>query len=308
MILTASIFVSLTFALVAYLVFAPLPKLSKRLSPWDSVAKVRLLGTFGGPEQLAAKNQGSLGFVFEFFRPIYDSLAKAVAKIANLDNEEALAIKLAQAGVKTTVTQYKISLVKKVVFALLIGFVLGSATGNVAGLIFCPAILSFIMFTKTQAGLDKAIEQRRQTIRLELYTINQLLALHVRTGAGVSQALSRISLRTNGIIADEISDVLNRVRSGTSIEDSLYIASKSTAEPHAKRAFNLLAAASHRGVDLTQGLLDLAKDLRRTLREDVKATSAKRRAAMLLPTIGLLAPIMLLFVAAPIPSIVLGGR
>jgi hypothetical protein len=94
MILTASVLVSLTFACVAYLVFAPLPKLSKRLSPWDSVAKVRLLGTFGGQEQLAAKNQGSLGIVFEFFPPIYDSLAKAVAKIANLDNVEELSIKL----------------------------------------------------------------------------------------------------------------------------------------------------------------------------------------------------------------------
>ena len=73
-------------------------------------------------------------------------------------------------------------------------------------------------------------------------------------------------------------------------------------------AAKLLAAASHRGIDLTGGLLDLAKDLRRTLREDIKTTSAKRRAAMLLPTIGILAPIMLLFVAAPIPSIVLGGN
>jgi len=307
MILITSILIALTVSLIAYLIFTPLPKLSRRLSPWDSVVKVRLLGSFGD-RSIQTKNQENLGFAFEFFKPIYDSASKAISRIANLDNEEELALKLHQAGIDITVSRYKVSLIKKVIFTLLVGFIVGSATGSLAGLLFCPSILSFIVFTKSRSSLDKAIEQRRQTIRLELYTINQLLALHVRTGAGVSQALSRISARTNGIISNEILDVLNRVRTGVSIEDSLYNAGKSTAEPHAKRTYNLLAAASHRGVDLTQGLLDLAKDLRRTLREDVKATSAKRRAAMLLPTIGLLAPIMLLFVAAPIPSIVLGGR
>jgi hypothetical protein len=38
----------------------------------------------------------------------------------------------------------------------------------------------------------------------------------------------------------------------------------------------------------------------------VRKQAIRRRAAMLLPTIGILAPIMLLFIAAPLPSIVFG--
>jgi tight adherence protein C len=55
-------------------------------------------------------------------------------------------------------------------------------------------------------------------------------------------------------------------------------------------------------------LLALSDDLRDARREELRQAAVKRRAAMLLPTIGILAPIMLLFIAAPLPSIVFGMR
>jgi hypothetical protein len=61
-----------------------------------------------------------------------------------------------------------------------------------------------------------------------------------------------------------------------------------------------------RGADLAEGLLALSAQLREARREAVRKQAVRRRAAMLLPTIGILAPIMLLFIAAPLPSIVLG--
>jgi hypothetical protein len=63
-----------------------------------------------------------------------------------------------------------------------------------------------------------------------------------------------------------------------------------------------------RGSDLAAALLAIGDDLREARREALRKASVKRRAAMLAPTIGVLAPIMLLFVAAPLPSIVLGKR
>jgi hypothetical protein len=68
-----------------------------------------------------------------------------------------------------------------------------------------------------------------------------------------------------------------------------------------------LAAASHRGVDLTQGLLDLAKDLRRTLREDV-SYKRKTQSSYVVANDWFVSSNHVAFVAAPIPSIVLGGR
>ena len=52
----------------------------------------------------------------------------------------------------------------------------------------------------------------------------------------------------------------------------------------------------------------MSEDLRDAGREEIRKTATKRRAAMLVPTIAVLAPVMLLFIAAPLPSIVFGSR
>lgn len=308
MIFASSALLSITLTLIVYKALKPFPKLSSKLSPYDTVVRVRLSGSatsIGTGKKLTIETSSIL---FELFRPMYESAQRLILKIASIDDFDRTTLKLLHAGLEPNVETYRTHLVKKILLFTGAGIFLGTAIGSPKALIFFPLILGFIAFSKTKASLDKRIENRRLAIRSELYTVDQLLALYVRTGSGVSQALLSIAHRTNGIVSQEINEVLKRVRAGIPIDESLYIAARNTPEPHAMRTYKLLAAASHRGVDLTQGLLDLAKDLRRTLREDIKATGAKRRAAMLLPTIGILAPIMLLFVAAPIPSIVLTGN
>jgi len=53
-------------------------------------------------------------------------------------------------------------------------------------------------------------------------------------------------------------------------------------------------------------LLAFSEDIRDDRREDLKKAATRRRAAMLVPIIALLAPVMLLFILAPIPRIVFG--
>jgi Flp pilus assembly protein TadB len=303
MIIFAALFISLFVGGIIYLVFPQRPSLAKRLHPYATVVRVRLNGTYDTTTKVVSEN-----YFQEFLRPVYEALTRVVVKISSFESEDSLSLRLEQAGMDPSVTAYRALLTKRVLINAAVGLCAGVAIKKPVGVIFFPVVLSVIAFSRTQASIDAKIEQRRSTMRAELYTIDQLLALHIRTGSGVVQALQSIVRRTRGIIPGECEAVLNRARTGQSIEDSLYIAAQKSPEPHAVRMYKLLAAASHRGVDLTGALLDLAYDLRRSLREDVKATSAKRRAAMLIPTIGILAPIMLLFIAAPIPSIVLGGR
>jgi hypothetical protein len=81
-----------------------------------------------------------------------------------------------------------------------------------------------------------------------------------------------------------------------------------TPEPNAARTYNLFAAGTERGVDLGTALRSLSEDLRDARREELRRAATKRRAAMLIPTIAVLAPIMLLFIAAPLPTVIFGGR
>jgi Flp pilus assembly protein TadB len=145
-------------------------------------------------------------------------------------------------------------------------------------------------------------------MRLELYTVNQLLAMHVRTGAGPIQAVQRLVDRGVGAVVDEFAAVLTAVRRGTPEPAAFRRAAELTAEPAAARTYKLFAAGAERGVDLAAGLRALSEDLRDARREEIRKTATRRRAAMLVPTIAVLAPVMLLFIAAPLPSIVFGSR
>ena len=78
---------------------------------------------------------------------------------------------------------------------------------------------------------------------------------------------------------------------------------------NASEAFAAIAeVAGVRAQDLGEALRALSDDLRDVRRDELRRQATRRRAAMLVPTIAVLAPIMLLFVIAPLPSIVLGGR
>jgi Flp pilus assembly protein TadB len=162
--------------------------------------------------------------------------------------------------------------------------------------------------TRQRGRLDRAIEARRVRMRIEIYTVNQLLAMRVRTGGGVVHAVSQLIGRGRGDVVGELAEVLRLHRAGLKASDAFLHAARITPEPACSRTYALLAAAEERGADLAGGLLELSEDVREARREAMRRAATKRRAAMLLPIIGILAPVMLLFIGAPLPQLVLNWR
>src|SRR5262249_45262360 len=117
------------------------------------------------------------------------------------------------------------------------GAVVGAAAGVVAGL------------TRTRRRLDREVAARAERIRLELYTVNHLLAMHVRTGAGPIQAVQRLVERGRGAAIGELRDVLVWMRSGMSEAEAFRHAAELTPEQSAARTHQLLAAGLGRSVD-----------------------------------------------------------
>jgi Flp pilus assembly protein TadB len=225
-------------------------------------------------------------------------------------SDERLARMLRQAGTPdVTPDQYR---VRQVVTACASALIAGTVAAVVIRkpiIVLVAAAAGFLYgATRTRRHVERAIEERATRIRLELYTINHLLAMHVRTGAGAMQAVQRLVDRGRGAVVDELADVLTWTRSGMAEPDAFRRAAELTPEPSAARTYHLLAAGVERGVDLGAGLLALSADIRDARREELHKQAVRRRAAMLVPTIAVLAPIMLLFIAAPLPSIVLGHR
>jgi tight adherence protein C len=304
----AAMFGALLTAGVAGVVVPPTARLAPRLRPYTLGARARL----GRSADLVARPADALrgGPLGRLVAPPLRAGVERLSRMVERRSDEALALSLTHAGYyDVTPDDYRNRAVGAVVLFGVAGAVLGIVALHSLVLTLALGGCGVIFgASRTRGRVDRAVAERRERIRLELYTVNQLLAMHVRTGAGPIQATQRIVDRGSGVLADELQGVLRAVRSGSSEPEAFRRAADLTPEPGASRTYKLLAAGAERGVDLAGGLRALSDDLRDARREEIRKTATKRRAAMLVPTIAVLAPVMLLFIAAPLPSIVFGGR
>jgi Flp pilus assembly protein TadB len=292
---------------VAATLVPPTRRLGPRVRPYAIAARARF-GRGADVTDLATSTPSTS--VVRVFGPPMGALVHRLGRLLERRTDAALARSLHQAGfVDVTPDAYRTRMAVQVLTFGAGGASLGVLVFHrpiaAIGLALCGVVFGA---SRLRGRLDRGIADRRERIRLELYTVNQLLAMHVRTGAGPVQATQRIVDRGHGVVVDELRGVLAAMRNGVGESEAFRHAADITPEPAAARTYKLFATGAERGVDLADGLRALSEDLRDARREEIRQTATKRRAAMLVPTIAVLAPVMLLFIAAPLPSIVFGSR
>lgn len=292
----------------------PTARLAPRVRPYTVTAR-STLGRSADVRGVVEEGAGLSPSTFHrLFGPLAEALARALGRVVDHVGDEVVLVRLRQAGLFDDVPEqrraqeYRVRQLGSAAVGAAAGaagilVVTGStglmALGGLAGLVFGA--------TRWRGRVDRAIEERRRRMQIELYTVNQLLAMNVRVGGGVVHAMRRVVERGRGEVVSEFAEVLAAHRSGRRIAEALAHAASTTAEPHAARTYKLLASGAAYGADLAEGLRALSEDIRDQRTEALKRTATKRRMAMLVPIIVILAPVMLLFIAAPLPSLVFGG-
>ena len=312
--LLVSIFSGVSAAALAALLVPPARRLAPRVRPYTVISRTNLGRS---PDVLSVAVPGPImgaGVVARLFGPMVVALAGRFGKLVEATGDEGMALKLRQAGLfndlpeDVRLQEYRIRQLGTTVAASALGGIVGSVVGEGASLAVLLGVLGFVVgATRSRAAVDRAIEERRDRMRIEIYTINQLLAMRIRVGGGVVQAVHQLALRGTGAVVDELGEALRLHRIGMPAAEAFNRIATTTPEAHSARTYALLAAADERGADLGEALLALSEDVREGRREAMKRQATKRRAAMLIPTIVILAPVMLLFVAAPLPSMIFGN-
>jgi tight adherence protein C len=290
----------------------PTRPLAGRVRPYTTAERVRLGAPPGRPPRPGGR--GAAGLVPHVLSHAVGRLAETLARLADPRADAALLLRLRHAGLLQDVAEHERAHAYRVRQLAATG---GWAAGATVALVAVGAGLGTALLVGVLAGLHgatrwgarvaRSIEDRRLRMRIELYTVNQLLALHVRAGGGVVQAVTRVVERGRGPVVTELAEVLRAHRTGRGLGDALETAARTSAEPNAARTYRLLASGAEHGADLAEGLRALSQDIRGQRAEALKRAATKRRAAMLLPIIAILAPVMLLFIGAPLPSIVFGS-
>lgn len=294
---------ALAVGLVAMQLVPPPKRLKTRVEPYLTPSLTAL--TPGAP----------VGPLRSVFGPIAQDVANWVGAHIDRTGSAVTLLRLRQAGwfkelpEEQMESAYRLVQLRSLGGGVLVAAILGQSLGGSAVTrLILVGLGAVVGGSRTRGRLEKAIEQRRERMKIEIYTVNQLLAMRVRAGGGVIHAVKTTVQRGSGEVVGELGEALRLHRSGWRAPEAFRRMAELSPEPFCSRSYRLLASAEERGSDLASALLSLSEDVRETRRESIKRTATKRRAAMLIPTIAILAPVLILFVAAPLPYLITGWQ
>ncbi len=301
-------------AAFAWVLVRPPRKLAARVRPFTAATRAELKRS---PDAFGRANPGPIfgeGTIRRLLAPIFGGVVDRVSRLVTSVSDEQLSLRIRNAGLFPSTPEYlrpqeyRIrALGRAAALAVGVGAVGLFLTRSVI-MMFVFGTLGFALGLLTaRSRLDSAVSDRSERIRSELFTINQLIAMRTRVGGGAIEAARHVVDRANGAVVEELAEALRLHERGWSFIAALDRAAELTPEPEAARTYRVIATAQERGADLADALLDLSKDLRNSRRDEMQQLAAKRRLLMVIPIVVILAPVVLLFLGAPLPSIIFGG-
>jgi len=300
----AGLLAALSAALLTRAVLRPSRRLAPRLTPYVQVSRVRL--GLGADTARLDEGGAALGRVFG---PAARAAARRTVELLGGTDDD-IRRRLRQAGwADTDPRRWRLRQAAQL-GAWTVGMAAaGLATGRSAGTVLALATMGAVVgFGLTRGRLTSAIDQRRVRMRTELYTLAQLLAMLVRTGSSPLQAVNRVTRLGRGPVAGELTAAMGLIAGGTPEQTAFERLAHNTAEPAAARLYRLLASSTQLGGDLSAALRALADDLRTARSEAIERDATRKRGLMIVVTVLFLAPVMLIFIGVPIPSIIFGRQ
>jgi Flp pilus assembly protein TadB len=284
-----------------------MPALTTRIRPFSHLSRSRL-GRGADVSAISVLGEAPTGSVpGRVFAPMALGLAGSLSGLIDMGGDDVLARRLRHAGMDDmTPEHYRMRQLAWTVGAGAAGISLGMLRGSTTMALLMGAAGCAWGATIVRGRVNRAIRDRTTTMRAELYTVAQLIAMYVRAGRGSVQAVQAVCDRGTGPVIAELREALSWMAGGLGQADAYDRLADDTAEPAASRLYRLLADSIRSGGDLGGALLTISDDLRAERREDLERQAVKRRGAMLVPTIAVMAPVVLLWVVAPVPQMVLG--
>ena len=287
---------------------APGPaRVADRVKPYVQLSRSRL--GVGEPDAAVLGEGGrTRSAVEEIVGPILVRAAQLFGRLVDAAGEDAIALRLRHAGhVDVSVEQYRQRQLSWTLAGAAGGVGLGlMGRGSAARVLLLGLVAAFWAATRSRSAVERSIRQRRIRMTTDLYTVCQLLAVHARN-RGPIEAVREVVSRGRGPVIDELAEALSWIQGGTPPSRAYDRLSDLTPEPSAARLYRLLGSAARTGGDVVPALLGLADDVRSTRRDELERSSVRRRALMLVPLLVLIAPVLIMFIAAALPHILFGS-
>jgi tight adherence protein C len=185
---------------------------------------------------------------------------------------------------------------------------LGAGLGFLLALVltgkpFASTILSglggFAIYFLIDRRLSREVVVYRLEIESEFASIVEMLTLSLSAGETPLNAITRISLRANGLLASEFGRVVDLVREGLSFHASLDALGRRVDSVVIRRFVDSLITAMLRGAPLIEVLQRHAGEARQNQRNILMDKAGKAEISMMIPVVFLILPISVLFALWP---------
>ncbi|MFN0029014.1 MAG: type II secretion system F family protein [Acidimicrobiales bacterium] len=219
--------------------------------------------------------------------------------LALLGVNEELSVKLARLHAPLDVTAFRLRQAAWTGASLTVAVLVVLAAGvpPLFGVLFVlgAPVLAFLL---VEQRLNSACTARQTRLFNELPVIAEQLGMLLGAGYSLGSALNRLARRGNGVIAQDLQRVSNRVRQGLSEEAALREWSAIAAVVELERLVNVLTL-NRQGADLGRLVAEEARSIRRQAHRRTIETIEKRAQLVWIPvTIATLVP-GVMFMAIP---------
>ena len=295
-------------AIAVRLVVPPRRVLANRLRPYAALSRSRLGTGYADVSVVSITAVDDRSTIARVLGPLAERLADGLSRVLDAADADTVATRLRHAGFGDVAPeQYRMRQLAYTVTGVALGTALGVVVfASVSMTLLLIGCFGFPAATVQRNHVERAIRERRERMRSESYTVAQLIAVHIRSGHGPVDAVRSVCALGRGPVIEELREALRWIGGGISPQRAYDKLAEATPEPAAARLYRLLSASARSGGDIAAALLAVSSDLRSERREELARWAVKRRTAMLLPLLLFIAPVMILFVGAALPALVMG--
>jgi tight adherence protein C len=263
----------------------------------------RLLPYLGRPEELwrADVATASVAWLPRWATSLVNALASRLAWATGGDSS--VQRRLDALGPEHTVDQFRLEQVLWGAGSALLSAVFLAVRGDVSGrlptsLLLVVLAFSFGVVARDQA-LTRTVQRRLDRLRAELPTVIEMLAMAVGAGSSLASGIERVSKVGHGVVAAELSRVLDDTRVGLPLIPALKRMGSRNELNEMGRFVDAVVVAVERGTPLAGVLAAQAADAREAGRRALIEAGGRKEIGMMVPVVFLVLPLSVLFVLFP---------
>ncbi len=238
--------------------------------------------------------------------PLAGRAISYVSRMVLTGTDDALELSLRQAGLNMNVASYRRQYLRWLTLTPLTLGVLGALAGSATYVVVFFGAGVFAGARRMPERVKGATKRRTERIRSDLPTVISVLALKIENNKSLVVAVSDVVEEGSGPVVEELARAVHLINAGYGEAASFELIARESPEPAATRFYRLLSAATNGGLDVGKVLLDQACELRVQRREEVERSAARRQMSLVLPNLVFMAPVLFVFLLAPLPQLLFG--